>query len=68
MNETIGDRINNKRCPSDRTISDICREFNVHEEWLRNGIGEMFLDFTKDEFSKATATLSNDAFVRIVNY
>ena len=59
-----------KRNPSDRTISDICREFNVREEWLRNGSGEMFLDFTEDEFAKAAATLSNDAFVRslIVGY
>lgn len=23
--------------PSDRTISDICREFGVREEWLRTG-------------------------------
>ena len=59
-----------KRNPSDRTISDICREFNVREEWLRNGSGEMFLDFTEDEFAKAAATLSNDSFVRslIVEY
>lgn len=28
--------------PSDRTISDICREFNVNEEWLRTGEGEIF--------------------------
>ncbi|MCI9110277.1 helix-turn-helix transcriptional regulator [uncultured Clostridium sp.] len=26
---------------SDRTISDICREFNVNEEWLRYGFGEI---------------------------
>lgn len=25
------------RSPSDRTISDICREFGVREEWLRTG-------------------------------
>lgn len=30
------------RVPSDRTISDICREFNVNENWLRTGEGEMF--------------------------
>lgn len=29
--------------PSDRTIADICREFNVSETWLRTGDGEMFV-------------------------
>lgn len=30
------------RPTSDRTIADICREFNVNEEWLRYGTGEIF--------------------------
>lgn len=33
-----------KRNPSDRTLSDICTTFNVSEEWLRNGVGEMFVE------------------------
>lgn len=59
-----------KRNPSERTIFDICREFNVREEWLRNGNGEMFLNDTEDEFAKAAATLSNDTFIRslIIEY
>lgn len=28
-----------QREPSARTISDICRVFDVNEEWLRNGTG-----------------------------
>ena len=32
------------RIPSDRTISDICREFRVNETWLRTGEGKMRID------------------------
>lgn len=38
-----------KATPSDRTIADICREYNVSEEWLRAGTGEMFVPVTRDE-------------------
>ena len=43
--------------PSDQTIHLICKEFNVNEDWLRYGTGEMFvnksleqelIDFTAD--------------------
>ena len=27
---------------TDRTIRDICREFNINENWLRTGEGEIF--------------------------
>lgn len=35
--------------PSDRTISDICREFNVNETWLRTGEGVMFKPVNRDQ-------------------
>ncbi len=31
-----------KSNPSDSAVALICKEFNVNEEWLRNGTGEMF--------------------------
>lgn len=37
------------KVPSDRTIDDVCREFNVSEEWLRTGNGDMFVPGIKDK-------------------
>lgn len=37
------------RIPSERTIIDICREFNVNEYWLRTGDGEMFRKKSRGE-------------------
>ena len=37
------------RNPSDRTIADICREFNVNEVWLRTGEGEMLSTASTDD-------------------
>ena len=31
-----------RNVPADSVVSLICREFNVNEEWLRDGTGEMF--------------------------
>lgn len=38
-----------QREPSDRTISDICREFNVNEVWLRTGEGDPFQEESRQE-------------------
>lgn len=34
---------------TDRVIGDICRAFNVSEDWLRTGEGEMFVKLSRDE-------------------
>ena len=46
---TIGNYETGNRIPSNQIIFSICREFNVNEDWLRNGSGEMFNKLTTDE-------------------
>lgn len=53
------------RMPSDRTISDICREFRVNETWLRTGEGEMRTNSTQrdllEQFFSDVLTSAPDA-------
>lgn len=37
------------RNPTDAVILSICREFDVNEDWLRNGTGEMFRPISKSD-------------------
>ena len=37
------------KVPSDRTIADICREYDVNEEWLRTGQGDPYVQLSRDE-------------------
>lgn len=41
------------RVPSDRTISDICKEFGVNRVWLETGEGDPFLPLDKKDELKA---------------
>lgn len=57
---------NGDRSVTDQMFKSICREFNVREEWLRTGEGEMFVQMNRDErvadiVKKALA--SDDEFV-----
>lgn len=45
----VSDMCSGKSRPSDRTITDICREFDVNEAWLRTGEGEMFVPKTRTD-------------------
>lgn len=38
-----------ERIPSDRTISDICRIFDIQEDWLRHGLEPMRAAKSKEE-------------------
>ncbi|ADO36249.1 helix-turn-helix domain-containing protein [Eubacterium callanderi] len=46
---TIAGYETGSREPNDAVILSICKEFNVNENWLRSGVGEMFNKRTKDQ-------------------
>lgn len=64
---TIGNYELGLRNPSDAVIYSICREFNVNEEWLRTGKGEMFLQLDEDaefDYICTQIQLSDDEFIK----
>lgn len=46
--DNIGGYETGRRAPSEAVISLICKEFNVNEEWLRHGSGEMFIEIDRE--------------------
>lgn len=49
VQNTITGYESGRRTPSNPVVSSICKEFNVNEEWLRTGEGEMFIPQSDDE-------------------
>lgn len=50
-----------RNTPMDAIIVSICREFNVSEDWLRNGVGDMFLPTDRNaDIAKLTKQLLNE--------
>lgn len=52
---------NGSRELTDRLIADYCREFNVNEEWLRTGVGEMFIENDSTVIAELSAEYKLDA-------
>lgn len=52
--------------PSDSAIAFLCREFHISEEWLRNGIGDMFDPEPEDELKALTEKYNLSATDRIM--
>lgn len=51
-----------KRNPSDRTILDICNKFDVSEDWLRSGTGEVFLETPSSTMEQLRREFNLDEF------
>lgn len=65
---TIAGYESGARTPLDAVVSSICREFDVNEEWLRTGEGEMFEQMTEQQkLLKYTGMLLKDKDSAIVN-
>ncbi len=53
---------------TDRIINDVCREFNVNEDWLRNNNGDMYnLPIDEDmTFIESLMTDKNNPFYDLI--
>ena len=64
---------NGTRTITDRIINDICKTYNVNENWFRTGEGEMFVPIdADDEYFAAATEISNDndefAMAAVIEY
>lgn len=58
---TVTNYENGLRNPSDAVLHSICREFNVSEDWLRTGKGDVFQKLDREaEIAQLAASLFKD--------
>lgn len=46
-----------KNAPSDAVISLMCTKFNIKEEWLRTGNGEMYEHINTDDYTEISVII-----------
>lgn len=65
---TIGGYESGKRIPTDYAINNICKTFNINEQWLRFGKGSMFITMSADEeianFLVRVQTKDDDSYIK----
>lgn len=62
---TIANYETGNRKPSNAVITSICREFNVNEEWLRNGTPPMYKEIKRKlETYLGQISRGNDDFIK----
>lgn len=60
----VSDIENKRKGISDRVVEILCLKYSINEEWLRTGIGEMFL-YSPEEFGDICADIGiNDPKAR----
>lgn len=53
---------NGENYPRKQTIMSICREFDVNESWLKEGMGNIFLNTSEDLFDQLANKYNLDEF------
>ena len=60
---TISRLENGVNSVTEQMFKSICREFNVNEDWLRDGVGEMFVEadtFSLDDFARSRGATAQE--------
>lgn len=48
----ISQILTHKKVPSERLLDLICSRYNINSNWLKNGIGEVYVDLSEIKYNK----------------
>lgn len=63
---TVANYETGNRSPSNQIVISICREFNVNEDWLKDGQGEMFVETEGTYLSKLSRQYDLDELDQVI--